>query len=107
MQLHLTELRAILVNLKRDFPSFGEKDEYGDKCEKLEKLLTFRIQYFVGPLVNKSKSEFSWGEETTNKVIYPWNFEELIKQDERANAFIRRMTNFCNYLIGEEVLAKN
>jgi len=117
MQLHLTELRAIITNLKRDYPSFCESDKYIERTaesvesvekSKLESLLTFRIPYFVGPLVHRSKSpDFSWGEEQINEIIYPWNFDQLIDKNARANAFIRRMTNFCTYLPDQEVLPKN
>ena len=39
--------------------------------------------------------------------IYPWNFEQVIDVEESAEKFIRRMTNKCTYLIGEDVLPKD
>lgn len=36
--------------------------------------------------------------------IYPWNFEKMVDLDETEKQFIRRMTNTCTYLPGEEVL---
>lgn len=122
MQLHRAELRKILANLGHDFPSFAaivadEDEKCNTKCKKLEILHSFRIPYYVGPLVerkfdekgnliNEDGSGFSWGDEEINEIIYPWNFDKLINKGERANAFIRRMTNECTYLIGEDVLPK-
>ena len=39
--------------------------------------------------------------------IYPWNFENVIDVEQSAENFIRRMTNKCTYLIGEDVLPKD
>lgn len=111
-QLHHNELEIILDKLGENYPSFkqkveGESEEYNTKCKKLAILHSFRIPYYCGPLVNKKRSEFSWADEEIREVVYPWNFKELVKLDERANKFIKRMTNECSYLLGEEVLPKN
>lgn len=57
------------------------------------------------PVVN-GKSEFSWADEEITQLVYPWNFDKLINKNQRAKNFIRRMTNECTYLIGEDVLPK-
>ena len=50
-QLHQVELRAILKNAETHYPFFAQKDESGlTISEKIEKILTFRIPYFVGLL---------------------------------------------------------
>ena len=41
------------------------------------------------------------------KKIRPWNFSEVINEDETAEKFIRRMTNKCTYLINEDVIPRN
>lgn len=60
-----------------------------------------------GKLVPKGKSQFSWADEEISELVYPWNFDELVNKDGRAQNFIRRMTNECTYLLGEDVLPKN
>ncbi len=116
MQLHANELRLILEKLQRDFPSFAEtvsdEDEsYNTKAKKIAKIHEFRIPYYCGPLVTNRKSQFSWADEEISELIYPWNFNLVMEKtgqlDKRANAFIRRMTNECTYLAGEDVLPKH
>ena len=112
-QLHLEELRAILVNLQRDYPDFTAKDEEGwSPAEKIEKLLTFRIPYYVGPLNDAHAEEDyekgnCWIVKKKDVPVLPWNFDEIVDKDESAERFIRRMTNKCTYLIGEDVIAKD
>ncbi len=123
MQLHANELNIILEKLQRDYPSFavevaGEKSEYNTKAKKILKIHSFRIPYYCGPIVKrkyddngklvpKGKSQFSWADEEISELVYPWNFDELVNKDGRAQNFIRRMTNECTYLLGEDVLPKN
>lgn len=38
--------------------------------------------------------------------IYPWSFDKTVDLDASEDAFIKRMTNTCTYLPGEEVLPK-
>lgn len=111
MQLHAKELKKILEKLQHDFPSFaevvwGEDEACNTKAKKLLKIHEFRIPYYCGPVVPKSKSEFSWADEEISEIVYPWNFDELVNKDKRAKNFIRRMTNECTYLFGEDVLPK-
>ncbi len=122
MQLHANELKIILEKLQRDFPSFaevvpGEDESYNTKAKKIIKIHSFRIPYYCGPLVrrkyddngnliNEHGSQFSWADEEISELVYPWNFDELVNKDEQAKNFIRRMTNECTYLVGEDVLPK-
>ena len=75
--------------------------------EKIVQLFKFRIPYYVGPL-NKvdegTDGKFTWAVRKSNAKIYPWNFEEIIDIEASAEKFIRRMTNKCTYLVGEDVL---
>ncbi len=122
MQLHAKELKIILEKLQRDFPSFaevvpGEDDSCNTKAKKIVKIHEFRIPYYCGPIVKRKvdeegklvqngKSQFSWADEEIAELVYPWNFDKLVDKDQRAKNFIRRMTNECTYLMGEEVLPK-
>ena len=102
-QVHEFELKEILENLK-------SKSELIEKnADKILQTFKFRIPYYVGPLnvikdVNDPK--FSWAVRRTDEKIYPWNFEEVIDTEASAQKFIRRMTNKCTYLYGEDVLPK-
>lgn len=104
-QLNLQELDAILENAKKNFPFLSEEENGVSVADKIKLLLTFNIPYYVGPL--NSASRFSWavrktGEERTQ--ITPWNFDKIIDRDASEQEFIRRMTNKCTYLVGEDVL---
>lgn len=105
-QLNLAELEKILKNASKHYDFLNEKDSKGYVTrEKIEKLLTFRIPYYVGPLNDRHKeSGFCWIEKKSNEKIYPWNFDEIVDKEASAEKFIMRMTNKCTYLLGEDVL---
>ena len=102
-QVHKYELKKILDNLGDKIPFLKEN------AEKIEKLFSFRIPYYVGPLRtgNGENSKFAWAERKSTEKIYAWNFENVIDVEQSAENFIRRMTNKCTYLIGEDVLPKD
>lgn len=105
-QLHLVELNKILSNAERYLPFLKKEDEYGTVSDKIRKLFTFRIPYYVGPL--NGHSSFAWAvRKDENGHIYPWNFERKIDIEASAEEFIRRMTNKCTYLVKKDVLPKN
>ena len=97
-QIHQYELEKIIDNLAEKIPLLREK---GDK---IKQLFAFKIPYYVGPL---NGEKFSWAIRKNDNKIYPWNFNEVIDLEESAEMFIRRMTNKCTYLYGEDVLPKD
>lgn len=104
-QLYWYELNCILQKAAVYLPFLAEKDESGlTVADKIESVFLFRIPYFVGPL--NSDSDKAWLVRKAGR-IYPWNFEEMVDLDESENQFIKRMTNKCTYLPGEDVLPKD
>ena len=99
-QIHLQEMRAILRRQGEYYPFLKENQD------KIEKILTFRIPYYVGPLARKD-SRFSWAEYKTNEKITPWNFDAIIDKEKTAEKFITRMTSNDLYLPEEKVLPKH
>lgn len=104
-QIPLNELKAIVKNAGQYLSCVKEN------AENIEKILTFRIPYYVGPLGrnNQDRAGFAWAVRKAGKEqerIYPWNFSEVIDEEASAEQFIRRMTNKCTYLRGEDVLPK-
>ena len=61
--------------------------------DRIEKILTFRIPYYVGPLARKD-SRFSWAEYHSDEKITPWNFDKVIdkRKSQLKKNFITRMT---------------
>lgn len=111
-QLNELELKKILSNAEVNFPFLTQKEGDGlTVSDKILKLLTFRIPYYVGPLNDAHKSADSncWIVRRTDSKerITPWNFEKEVDTEKCAEAFIRRMTNKCTYIYGEDVLPKN
>lgn len=100
-QVHLKELTAILDNQGQFYPFLVEQKE------KIMKLLTFRIPYYVGPLARNNNSPFAWVKYHSNQKVTPWNFEEVVDTNASAEQFIQRMTNFDLYLPQEKVLPKH
>lgn len=108
-QVHKNELRKILENASKHYNFLNSMDSDGYSAkDKIEKLLTFRIPYYVGPLNNyhKDRGGNSWIVKKIDEKIYPWNFEKVVNIEASAEGFITRMTNKCTYLIGEDVLPK-
>lgn len=110
-QLHLEELKEILKNSQKYLSFLSIKDESGyTASEKVEKLLTFRIPYYVGPLNTFHKREkggYSWAVKRTNEPVRAWNFDKVIDLEKSAEKFILQMTSECTYLKKQDVLPKN
>lgn len=106
-QLNKNELIKILENQGKYYPFLLEKvnGEY-----KIVKLLTFKIPYYVGPLVSKNKSEFAWMKRSKgyeNVKITPYNFDEVIDKENSAEEFITKMLGHCSYLLKEPAMPTN
>ncbi|MBO6203251.1 MAG: type II CRISPR RNA-guided endonuclease Cas9 [Selenomonas sp.] len=105
-QLYYHELVCLLNKAESYLPFLQAKDkDGGSNRDKLLSIFTFRIPYFVGPL--NEKSAFSWIKRRGEGKIYPWNFAKQVDLDKSEEAFIRRMTNKCTYMPGEDVLPLN
>ena len=98
-QLHYLELEKILNNQQKYYKSLK------DNKDNILKLFSFRIPYYVGPLAKKAEG-WSWIVRKSDGHIRPWNFDEIVDEDATAEAFIRRMTNKCTYLLNEDVIPK-
>lgn len=107
-QVNRMELELILSNAENYLPFLKKVDPECGKTvsEKIISLFEFRIPYYVGPL-NTAKGENCWMIRKEQGEIRPWNFDDKVDRDRSAEAFIRRMTNQCTYLIHESVLPKN
>ena len=99
-QIHLQEMDAIIRRQAEFYPFLAENQD------KIEKILTFRIPYYVGPLA-RGKSEFAWLNRKSDEKIRPWNFDEMVDKETSAENFITRMTNYDQYLPDQKVLPKH
>lgn len=113
-QVHQMELIAILDKMDQHYHFLMERDENGKTVrEKIERVFDFRIPYYVGPLndMHANKDDWTkgncWIVKKSPAEVLPWNFEEVVDVDASAERFIRRMTNKCTYLVGEDVLPKD
>ena len=99
-QIHLQEMNAILRRQGEHYPFLKENRE------KIEKILAFRIPYYVGPLARGNR-DFAWLTRNSDEEIRPWNFEEIVDKASSAEDFINKMTNYDLYLPEEKVLPKH
>ena len=107
-QVHKAEMDAIIDASAKDFPFLLEKDADGLTVkEKLDKIIMYRIPYYVGPLGRNDRMVSGWAVRKADGKVLPWNFDEMIDEDASAENFIKAMTNKCTYLPGEDVLPKN
>ena len=114
-QLHQKELEVILTNASTYYPFLTIQDDDGyTPVDKISKMMTFRIPYYVGPLntshmVKGGNDGFCWmvrQEGKSGLPILPWNWETIVDQNASAEKFINRMTNKCTYLYNEDVIPK-
>ena len=114
-QLHQIELDRIIENQAKYYPWLAEANPVEKNRKfakyKLDELVTFRVSYYVGPLIDKTESnkneketKFAWMVRKAKGTITPWNFKNLVDRTESANRFIKRMTSKDTYIIGEDVL---
>lgn len=109
-QLYLYELQQILNKASAYLPFLGCADTDGfTRKEKIEAVFKFRVPYYVGPLRNDDNNDNAWVKRLAQRgeKIYPWNFSELVDEEECEQRFIKRMTNKCTYLPEQSVLPKN
>lgn len=99
-QIQLKELVAIIENQGKYYPFLLENKE------KIAKILTFRIPYYVGPLA-RGNSRFAWLKRVGKEKITPFNFENVVDLESSAEGFIERMTLNDLYLPEEKVLPKH
>lgn len=115
-QLHLEEMDKIIYAQGKFYPFLLENRD------AIEKLVSSRIPYYVGPLnfgpdpagsysnnPIDSTRKFAWAKRkpgTEGIKAYPWNVDDVVDSDETAERFIRRMTGTCTYLYGEPVLPR-
>lgn len=99
-QIHLQEMNAILRRQGEHYPFLKENKE------KIEKILIFRIPYYVGPLARGNR-DFAWLTRNSDEAIRPWNFEEIVDKASSAEDFINKMTNYDLYLPEEKVLPRH
>ncbi|WP_032528332.1 CRISPR-associated endonuclease Cas9 REC1/REC2 domain-containing protein, partial [Streptococcus mutans] len=78
-QIHLQEMRAIIRRQAEFYPFLA------DNQDRIEKILTFRIPYYVGPLA-RGKSDFAWLSRKSADKITPWNFDEIVDKESSAEA---------------------
>lgn len=92
-QLHKNELARILDNAEKYHKGIGAIKE------KLIQLFMFRVPYYYGPL--NDSSPYSSIVRNSNKIVTPWNISEVIDDRQTKINFINKLTNYCQYLIGE------
>lgn len=105
-QFNEYQLQLILNNQSKYHSFLTVKDSEGiTAIDKIMSILSFKIPYYVGPVVTDGSS-FQWAERYSNKPVKPWNFEDIINIEKSAEKFISRMTNKCTYLNLEDVLPR-
>jgi len=108
-QIHEAELEKILENQAKYYDFLNHEENGVSTKDKLLMTFKFRIPYYVGPLnsYHKNKGGNSWIVRKEEGIILPWNFEQKVDIEKSAEEFIKRMTNKCTYLNGEDVIPKD
>lgn len=102
-QLNLYEAQKIMEGQSKYYPQLFSNEVQG----KIGKIISFRIPYYVGPLVKEeNSSEFGWMKRKTDEAIRPWNFETVVDKAASGEAFIQRMVGGCSYLLKEKAMPK-
>jgi len=109
-QIHEKEMKQILKNAEEYLPFLKNIDESGlTVSERIIKLFTFCIPYYIGP--TSSNSELSggngWVVRKEEGQVLPWNIDEKIDIRKTSEEFILRMIRRCTYISDEKVLPKS
>lgn len=111
-QIHEIELKEILLNSENYLAFLKVRDATGlTVSDKILRIFTFRIPYYVGPLTSfhnpeTNENKYAWMTRRQEGLIRPWNFEDVIDVEKSAESFITRMTNKCTYLRDKDVIPK-
>ena len=104
-QVHVREMKKIFENAESYLDFLKEKDETGlSVTEKILRLFSFQIPYYIGPTSEKSKT--GWIVRKEAGQILPWNIEQKIDMKKTSEEFISRLVRRCSYLNEEKVLPK-
>lgn len=93
-----------MKNASLYLPFLNEVRNGVSEIDKVVSIFRYKLPYYVGPL--NEESSFAWISRKQGKIT-PWNFKDMVDEDTSENVFIRRMTNKCTYLPGEDVLPKD
>lgn len=108
-QVHTREMKAILKNAEEYLPFLKEVDESGlSTSERILKLFSFQIPYYVGPVSSKSQRDGGngWVVRKEEGQVFPWNIEDKIDMAGTSEKFINNLVRECTYISGEKVLPK-
>ena len=108
-QVHAKEMHQILENAERYLPFLREKDESNlTTSERIERLFTFHIPYYVGPVSENSAKHNGngWVVRKEGGEVLPWNIEDKIDMKKTSEEFIKRLIRRCTYLEDEKVMPK-
>lgn len=108
-QVHVREMKKILANAETYLSFLKEKDESGlTVSERILKLFTFQIPYYVGPVSADSEKQGGngWVVRKADGMVLPWNYEDKIDLKATSERFIERLIRDCTYIHGEKVLPK-
>lgn len=103
-QVHAKEIKKILSNAESYLPFLREKDETGlSVSEKIMKLFSFQIPYYVGPTTEKSSKDGGngWVVRKEEGQVLPWNIDEKIDMKATSEAFISRILQLSSVLGSE------
>ena len=104
-QLNKNEIIKIIEKQGVYYPFLLEKV---NGTYKIDLILSFKIPYYVGPLVSENNSNFAWMKRKIENVkITPYNFNEVIDKEATAEKFIMRMIGKCTYLNKEYSIPAN
>ncbi len=111
-QFNKEELKKIIEHQSKYYPFL--KDEING-VNKIEKILSFRIPYYVGPLNThtnnkENKNPNAWlvkKAEMKSESINIFNFDEVIDKEKTAEEFIKKLLGNCTYINKEKVMPIN
>lgn len=116
-QVHQMELDKIIENQSKFYPFLGKLNPNDKRRHiakyKISELVSFRVPYYVGPLITPEEQEkssgkrFAWMKRKNDGEITPWNFEDMVDKEATASRFIKRLTVKDTYLLNEDVLPDN
>lgn len=106
-QVYVTEMEMILRNASEYLSFLKEVDGSGlSVSQRIVEMFRFHVPYYIGPLQNKEENH-AWVVRRKEGRIYPWNFSEMVDENQTHEAFIEQLIRRDTYLNDSKVLPKN
>lgn len=107
--VYADELDRIINNASKYVSFLNEISDGITYGEKIRRLFTFQIPFYIGPITEQSALHGGngWVKRKKQGTVFPWNFDEMIDEEECAKRYILQRVKQCSYMYNEKTEPRN